>query len=192
MATTLVSRLNLVPQDGTTRLSSRTARGLAVLAGSAILAASAQITVPGIPVPMTMQSLAVLALGMVLGARLGTASVLLYLAEGASGLPVFAGFSGSLAHLAGPTGGYLVSFVPAAWLAGRMTEAGWGQGLLRPFLTYALGHVMILAMGATWLATFVGGFRALALGVMPFIAGSLIKSMLGAAAGRAIASLIRR
>jgi len=191
MATTLVSCLNRVPRAGTIPLSSRTARGLAVLAGSAILAVSAQISVPGIPVPVTMQSLAVLALGMALGSRLATAAVLLYLPEGASGLPVFAGFSGSLAHLAGPTGGYLASFVPAAWLAGRLAQAGWEQGLLRPFLAYALGHVVILAMGAAWLATFVGGSQALALGVVPFIAGSLVKSMLGAAVGRAISPFIR-
>jgi biotin transport system substrate-specific component len=191
MVTTLVSCLNRVPRARTIPLSSRTARGLAVLVGSAILAVSAQITVPSIPVPMTMQSLAVLALGVVLGARLGTAAVLLYLAEGASGLPVFAGFSGSLAHLAGPTGGYLMSFVPAAWLAGRLAQAGWGQGLLRPFLAYGLGHVVILAMGAAWLATFVGGSQAVALGVVPFIAGSLVKSMLGAAVGRAVSPFIR-
>jgi biotin transport system substrate-specific component len=191
MVTTLVSCLNRVPRARTIPLSSRTARGLAVLVGSAILAVSAQITVPSIPVPMTMQSLAVLALGVVLGARLGTTAVLLYLAEGASGLPVFAGFSGSLAHLAGPTGGYLMSFVPAAWLAGRLAQAGWGQGLLRPFLAYGLGHVVILAMGAAWLATFVGGSQAVALGVVPFIAGSLVKSMLGAAVGRAVSPFIR-
>jgi len=166
-------------------------QGMAVLAGSAVLAASAQIAVPAIPVPVTMQSLAVLALGMVLGSRLATAAVLLYLAEGASGLPVFANFSGSLAHFVGPTGGYLVSFVPAAWLAGRLAQGGWGHGLLRPFLAYALGHGVILAMGAAYLATFVGVFQALALGVVPFIAGSLVKSMLGAAIGRAVSPFMK-
>jgi len=159
--------------------------------GSAVLAASAQIAVPGIPVPMTLQSLAVLALGTVLGSRLGTTAVLLYLAEGASGLPVFANFSGSLAHLAGPTGGYLISFIPAAWLAGRLARAGWDQGVVRLFLAYVLGHGVILAIGAAWLATFVGAFQALALGVMPFLASSLVKSMLGAAVGRAVSLFIR-
>lgn len=191
MAASSISCPPRAPQGGTTRLSSRIAGGLAALAGSLVLAASAQIAVPGFPVPTTMQSLAVLALGMMLGPRLGVASVLLYLAEGASGLPVFANFSGSLGHLAGPTGGYLISFVPAAWLAGRLAEAGWRRGLVRPFLTYALGHGVILAMGAAWLAFFVGGTQALALGVVPFVAGSVVKSMLGAAAGRAITSFIR-
>jgi biotin transport system substrate-specific component len=167
------------------------ARGLAMLAGSVVLAASAQIAVPGIPVPMTLQSLAVLALGTMLGSRLDTAAVLLYLAEGASGLPVFANFSGSLAHLAGPTGGYLISFVPAAWLAARLMRAGWSQGIVRLFLAYVLGHGVILVIGAAWLATFVGASQALALGVTPFIAGSLVKSMLGAAGGRASLPFIR-
>ncbi|PPQ36488.1 biotin transporter BioY [Rhodopila globiformis] len=191
MAATLLSSPPRVPQGGAARLSSRTARGLAVLAGSLVLAASAQIAVPGFPVPTTMQSLAVLAVGMALGSRLGAASVLLYLAEGASGLPMFANFTGSLAHLAGPTGGYLISFVPAAWLAGRLAESGWRRGLVRPFLVYGLGHVLILAMGAAWLAFFVGAPQALALGVMPFVLGSVVKSLLGAAAGQAVAPFIR-
>ena len=192
MAATSISCPPRAPQGGTTRLSSRTARrSLAVLAGSLVLAASAHIAVPGFPVPTTMQSLAVPALGMALGSRLGVASVLLYLAEGALGLPVFANFSSSLAHLAGPTGGYLISFVPAAWLAGRLAEAGWRQGLVRPFLVYGLDHCVILAMGAAWLAFFVGASQALVLGVLPFVAGSVVKSMLGAAAGRAIAPFIR-
>jgi biotin transport system substrate-specific component len=191
MAATLISPPPRTSQGGTPRLSSPMARGLAVLAGSLVLATSAQVAVPGVPVPTTMQSLAVLALGMALGSRLGVASVLLYLAEGASGLPVFANFSGSLAHLAGPTGGYLISFVPAAWLAGRLAEAGWRQGLVRPFLAYALGHGVILATGAAWLAFYIGASQALVLGVVPFIAGSLVKSMLGATIGRAIAPFTR-
>ena len=162
---------------------------LAVAGGSAVLAASAQIALPTLPVPITMQSLAVLAVGMVLGPRLGVAAVLLYLAEGASGLPVFANFSGTLAHLWGPTGGYLISFVPAAWLAGRMAEAGWDRGIVRPFLTFALGHVLSLAMGAAYLALFIGVPKALALGVAPFILGSVVKSLLGATAGYAISRL---
>jgi biotin transport system substrate-specific component len=164
-------------------------RAVAVAAGSAAIAVSAQIAVPTLPVPITMQSLAVLAVGMVLGPRLGVAAVLAYLAEGASGLPVFANFSGTLAHLTGPTGGYLISFVPAAWLAGRLAEAGWGRGIARPFMTFALGHVLMLAMGAAYLSLFIGVPEALAVGVVPFIAGSVVKSLLGATAGQAISRL---
>jgi biotin transport system substrate-specific component len=162
---------------------------LAVACGSAVIAVSAQIAVPGFPVPMTMQSLAVLAVGIALGTRLGVAAVLLYLAEGASGLPVFANWSGTLAHLTGPTGGYLVSFVPAAWLAGRLVQAGWSKGIVRPFLAYTLGHALILASGGAYLSLFIGAPRALAVGVAPFIAGSLVKSLLGATLGKAVSRL---
>nr|WP_294520917.1 biotin transporter BioY [uncultured Rhodopila sp.] len=163
--------------------------GLAVLGGSAVLALSAQIAVPLLPVPITMQSLAVLMLGSVLGPRLGAAAVLLYLLEGASGLPVFANGSGTLAHLTGPTGGYLVSFVPAAWLAGRLAQRGWMRSVIGAFLSYTAGHAVILAAGCAWLSLFVGVSQALALGVVPFIAGSLVKSALGAALGRALPRL---
>lgn len=170
-------------------LPTRALQVLAVVAASGVLAASAQIAVPTQPVPITMQSLAVLAVGMVLGPRLGVAAVLLYLAEGASGLPVFANFSGTLARLTGPTGGYLISFVPAAWLAGRLAQAGWGRGVVRPFLTYAFGHALILAAGAAYLSLFVGVPEALAVGVAPFVFGSVVKSLLGATAGHAMSRL---
>jgi biotin transport system substrate-specific component len=102
---------------------------------------------------------------------------------------VFANFSGTLAHLTGPTGGYLISFVPAAWLAGRLVQAGWGRGIVRPFLIFALGHALILAMGAVYLSLFIGASEALAVGVAPFIFGSVVKSLLGATAGQAISRL---
>jgi biotin transport system substrate-specific component len=158
--------------------------GLAVLGGSAVLALSAQIAVPALPVPVTMQSLAVLGLGAALGPRLGAAAVVAYLAEGAAGLPVFAGLTGTLAHLTGPTGGYLVSFVPAAWLAGRMTQTRWGRTAPGGFASYMVGHVVILGLGAAYLATSIGAAKAVALGVTPFVVGSVVKSLLGAALGQ--------
>ena len=159
---------------------------LAVLAGSAVLAVAAQIAVPMVPVPVTMQSLAVLGLGIAMGPRLGATAVLAYLAEGAAGLPVFAGLSGGLAHLAGPTAGYLVSFVPAAWLAGRLSQTGWGRTAAGSFTAYMLGHAVILAMGTAYLAAFTGLAQAVALGVTPFLVGSVVKSLLGAASGLAV------
>jgi biotin transport system substrate-specific component len=159
--------------------------GLAVLGGSAVLAVSAQIAVPALPVPVTMQSLAVLGLGAALGPRLGAAAVVAYLAEGAAGLPVFAGLSGTLAHLTGPTGGYLMSFVPAAWLAGRLTQTRWGRTAPGGFAAYMVGHAVILGLGAAYLATFSGAAKAVALGVTPFVVGSVVKSLLGAALGQA-------
>lgn len=162
------------------RLPGWAARGLAVVGGSAVLAIAAQVAVPTLPVPITMQSFAVLAVGTVLGPRQGSAAVLLYLAEGAAGLPVFANLSGTVAHLTGPTGGYLVSFVPAAWLSGRLAQAGWSRGIVRTFLSYTLCHCVILATGAAYLSLYIGASRAVAMGVVPFILGSVIKSLLGA------------
>lgn len=156
-------------------------RVLAVLAGSLILAVSAQIQVPSWPVPTTLQSLAVVGLGIVLGPRLGAAAVVAYLAEGAAGLPVFAGLGRGVGHLAGPTGGYLFGFVAAAWLAGLIAgpvrQAGWA----RAFLAMCVGHAVLLTTGAAWLTVFVGPVKAVALGVTPFLIGSAVKSALGAA-----------
>jgi biotin transport system substrate-specific component len=163
-------------------------QGLAVIGASAVLALSAQIAVPALPVPITMQSLAVLAVGVTMGPRLGAAAVLAYLAEGAAGLPVFANFTGTLAHLTGPTGGYLVSFVPTAWLAGRLTRTVWGRTAAGSFATYMAGHTLILGLGAAYLSLSIGTTRAIALGVMPFLVGSVVKSLLGAAIGVAMRS----
>ena len=162
------------------------AQGLAIAGGSAVLALSAQIAVPALPVPITMQSLAVLAVGVAMGPRLGAAAVLAYLAEGAAGLPVFANFTGTLAHLTGPTGGYLVSFLPAAWLAGRLTRTSWGRTAAGAFATYIAGHIVILGLGAAYLTTSIGMTRAIAAGVAPFIVGSVVKSLLGTAVGVAM------
>ena len=103
---------------------------LLALAGSLLLTLSAKVQVPFYPVPITMQSLVVLCLGATLGARLGAATVVLYLLEGALGLPVFAGTPErgiGLAYMAGPTGGYLIGFVAAAYLVGLLAERGWDR-----------------------------------------------------------------
>jgi len=168
---------------------SRLGRGLTVIGASALIAASAQIAVPGLVVPTTMQSLAVLAVGSVLGPHMGAAAVLLYLGEGACGLPVFANFSGTLVHLTGSTGGYLVSFVPAAWLAGYLARGERGNGVIRPFLNYLLGHTLILGVGTAYLALAIGPARALAVGLAPFVLGSVVKSMLGATLSEAVRRL---
>ena len=159
---------------------------LVVIGGSALLAVSAQIAIPWLPVPVTMQSLAVIAISIAVGPRLGVVTVLAYLAEGAVGLPVFATMAGGLGHLTGPTGGYLASFVPAAWATGQLARTHWGQRPSGMVLNYLLGHGIILAIGAAYLASFSGIARAVALGVVPFIAGSVVKSLLGAAIGVAL------
>ncbi len=153
--------------------------GMALL-GSAVLAASAQVSLPMWPVPATLQSLAVLLLGALGGARLGVASVALYLAEGAVGLPVFANGAGGIAALAGPTAGYLLGFLPAAWLAGHA-----GRGLGRQALVLTGAHLVLFVPGVAWLAGFVGWERALVAGFALFLPGTLVKTALAVAALRA-------
>lgn len=149
----------------------------AVVAGSILLALSARIQVPMWPVPMTMQTLAVLAIGMVLGARLGAATVGLYLLEGAAGMPVFAG-GGGLAYLAGPTGGFLLGFLPSAALVGWLADRGVTRTMAGSFLAALPGLAAVYVLGAGWLAFWVGAENAIAGGVLPFLPGDLIKAAL--------------
>lgn len=160
------------------------ARNVAIaIVGSLMLALSAKVQVPFWPVPMTMQTLVVLMLGAALGARLGAATVLLYLAEGALGLPVFAGTPEKglgLAYMVGPTGGYLAGFVVAAYGVGLLAERGWDRSILSLFAAMTLGHVVILALGFAWLAFLIGPDKAWLVGVVPFFAATVLKTALGA------------
>jgi len=153
-----------------------------IVAGTALLALSAKVMVPLPYVPMTMQTLVVLLIGAAYGWRLGTATVLAYLAEGALGLPVFAGPVGGLAYMAGPTGGYLVGFVVGAWMNGWLCERGGDASVARLFAVMIAGHIVMIAFGFAWLAFGVklGVEKAWLVGVVPFIAGSIVKSALGA------------
>ena len=148
-----------------------------VLFGSVLIAVGAQAAVwlPGSLVPVTGQTFVVLLLGALLGPRLGAAAVAAYLLEGAAGLPVFSGGGAGPAWLAGPTGGYLLGFVVAAWLTGRLIERGWDRTHARTAAVLALGAAVLLLLGAAWLALFVGPARALALGVVPFLPGEAWK-----------------
>jgi biotin transport system substrate-specific component len=165
-----------------------------VALGTALLTLSAKINIPLPYVPMTMQTLVVLMIGAVYGWRLGTATMLAYLAEGLSGLPVFAGPVGGLAPLVGPTAGYLVGFVAAALATGWLAERGWGRSVPRLFVAMGLGHLLILALGFAWLAfgLKLGADKAWLVGVAPFIAGTLVKNALGAALVPALLLLVDR
>jgi biotin transport system substrate-specific component len=145
------------------------------------LAAQFAVPVPFSPVPMTLQPLAVLAVGGLLGASEGLAALVAYLALGALGLPVFAGGASGAVHLVGPTGGYLLAFPVAAGLVGAL--AGRRAGLLRVLAACALGMVVIHAGGVAQLAL-LGGDPALAfrVGFIPFVTGDLLKVGLAAAA----------
>jgi biotin transport system substrate-specific component len=152
--------------------------------GVCLLTLSAKMQIPSWPVPMTMQTYVILVIGMAYGTRLGVATVLAYLAAGAAGLPVFAGTPEKgvgIAYMAGPTGGYLLGFVVAAWVCGCLAARGWDRGLATSLIAMATGHLLILGLGVAWLATLVGWSSAVELGLAPFIAATVVKTLLAAA-----------
>ena len=154
-----------------------------VALGTALLTLSAKVNLPLPYVPMTLQTLVVLMIGAAYGWRLGSATVIAYLAEGAIGFPVFAGPVGGIAPLIGPTAGYLYGFVAAAFVTGWLAERGWDRSVLWLFVAMAFGHILILAAGFGWLAfgMKLGAEKAWLVGIMPFVAASLVKNALGAA-----------
>ena len=154
--------------------SSMMLQAVTVVAGSILLAISAKVQVPFWPVPMTMQTFVVLLLGATLGPRLAGATLALYLAEGALGLPVFAKGAG-LAYMAGPTGGYLAGFFLAAIVTGWLSSRGYGRSIVTTLTAFTAGEVIIFAVGAGWLATFVGLEKAIVLGVTPFLLAEVLK-----------------
>jgi len=105
----------------------------------------------------------------------------MYLAEGAAGLPVFAGGGGGPARLAGPTGGYLIGFVAAAFITGLLAERGWDRRVGTTLLAMLVGNIALYAFGLPWLACFVESGRVLTLGLLPFIPGDLLKLALATA-----------
>lgn len=154
------------------------------LVGSIALCVSAKIQVPFYPVPMNMQTFVVLMVGMAFGWRLGAATVLLYLAEGALGLPVFAGTPEKgigLAYMAGPTGGYLIGFVFAAALAGWLAERGFDRNVILTAGAMLLGNAVIYIPGLLWLGAVVGWDKpVLEWGLTPFLFGDATKLALAA------------
>jgi biotin transport system substrate-specific component len=146
------------------------------------LAAQISIPVPGSPVPITGQTFAVLLSGAVLGARHAFLAQILYLAEGAAGLPVFAGGAAGFLKLAGPTGGYLMAFPVAAAVTGALAQRGWDRRFVTMFVALLAGSAVIFACGLAGLSRFVPRQQLLATGLLPFVPGDLIKSALGAAA----------
>ena len=146
------------------------------------LAARIAIPLPWTPVPLTGQTFAVLLTGMVLGSRRGFLALALYLAEGAAGLPVFAGGGAGPASLLGPTGGYLIAFPLAAALTGWLAERGWDRRMLSTLAAMLIGSSVIFAGGLAWLARFVPPAQLLGTGLIPFIPGDVVKAVLAALA----------
>jgi biotin transport system substrate-specific component len=158
--------------------------------------ARVEIPLPFTPVPITGQTFAVLLVGAALGSRRGALSMAVYLLEGALGLPVFAGGAAGLARLRGPTGGYLIGFIAAAFVTGWLAERGWDRRPATTALAMLTGNAVIYLFGLPWLAWFVGSFLgpkgALALGLLPFVPGDLLKLLLATLAFPSVWLLVRR
>ncbi len=152
-----------------------------ILAGSLLIGLCAQIKImPFGLVPITVQTLAVLMIGALLGSRRGALAVVAYLAQGAAGLPVFAMASGPLAFI-GPTGGYLIGFVPAAYVTGLLAEKGWDRQFATTVLAMALGNAIIYACGITQLCILKGFNKTVVTaGLLPFIPGDILKIIIAA------------
>ena len=161
-----------------------------VLAGTVLIAIAAQVAIPFYPVPLTLQTLAILSVGLAFGSRLGAATVLAYLAEGAMGLPVFAGGGAGLAYMAGPTAGFLLGFVLMAYVAGLFAERS------KSFVVMAVGALLASALlylpGVAWpmavaqlfgiSASWVGSSADVIWThwVSPFLFGDAVKALLAA------------
>ena len=163
---------------------------------AAVTAVAAQIAVPISLVPFTLQVLAVILSGLLLGVRTGALAQAIYVLVGAVGVPVFAGFKGGLGIVLGPTGGYLISYPIAAAVAGlaahTVARASRRKALWTGFLWGCAGLAVIYALGATWLAVVAGlsPAEALATGVLPFVVFDLIKVALAALVAVAAAPAI--
>ncbi|MCR4377382.1 MAG: biotin transporter BioY [Rhodospirillales bacterium] len=154
--------------------------------GTLLLTLSAKVQVPFYPVPMTMQTFVVLMLGMAYGWRLGGATLALYLAEGAIGLPVFAGTPEKgigLAYMMGGTGGYLLGYLLAAAIIGWLAEKGWDRTMLGTALALLIGNLIIYVPGLIYLGVLFGWDKPiLEWGFTPFILGDVTKLALAAMA----------
>jgi biotin transporter BioY len=166
----------LAPMDWTRSVS-------LVFVFSLLTALAAQIVIPIGLVPITAQTLAVLLTGALLGSRLGAMAMIIYLLEGVSGLPFFYGGHGGIAHLLGPTGGYLVAFPAAAFVTGAFAENGWDKRFLTAVAAMAAGSLIIIVAGWAWFSfvTHTAPGVAFKLSVAPFLIGDVIKIMLAAA-----------
>ncbi|GAI32777.1 unnamed protein product, partial [marine sediment metagenome] len=154
-----------------------------IVCGSLVigLCAQAAVVLPFSPVPVTGQTFAVLMIGALLGARRGGLCVLAYLTEGMIGLPVFALARAGWPVMLGPTGGYLIGFIAAAYITGSLAEMGWDRRVGTTVLAMALGNAAIYAFGLLWLACLMGISRTvLVAGLYPFIVGDILKITLAA------------
>lgn len=148
-----------------------------VMVFNLVLIATAQLAIPlpFTPTPITGQTFGVLITALALGGSRAVTVIAFYLAEGAAGLPVFAGGSGGAHVLIGPTAGYLFGFLPSAALVGWLAERGWDRSYIRSFSALAIGTAVIFVCGLIGMSSFVKGHALLAAGLWPFLPGAGIK-----------------
>jgi biotin transport system substrate-specific component len=159
---------------------------------AALMTAGAYISIPVGPVPIVLQNMFVFLAGLLLGSRWGLASVGVYLLAGACGLPVFAGGMGGIGRIIGPTGGYLIGYLPAVFIVGYIS----GKGAARvsyDILAMICGTLILYTCGVTWLKTLTAmtWSKTLAIGMFPFLIGDALKIVGAAAIARAIRPIIR-
>ena len=147
---------------------------LLVVIGSILLTISAKVQVPFYPVPMTMQTLLVLLIGMTYGAFLASVTIFLYIFQGALGLPVFAN-GGGFGYIIGPTGGYIVGFIISAPLLGFLANRGWGKTWQTTAIAMIIGVSVIFFCGVGWLSIYIGFEAAILKGLLPFIYADCLK-----------------
>jgi biotin transport system substrate-specific component len=165
-----------------------------VVGFSLLTALAAQVVIPIGPIPITGQTFAVLLTGALLGSRLGAMAMIVYLIEGASGLPFFSAGHGGLLYLMGPTGGYLIAFPAAAYITGAFAEHGWDRRFLTAAAAMAIGSAIIMLSGWAWFSVLMRSSPMLTLyaTVIKFIPGDIIKISLAAAVLPSGWKLLRR
>jgi biotin transport system substrate-specific component len=152
-----------------------------IFAGLIFIGLSAQLAI-GFPVPITGQTFAVLMIGALYGARLGSMCLVSYILAGAVGVPVFSNFGSGVLFLSGPTGGFLFGFIAAAYVVGLLAERGWDRRVWTTILAMVLGNLVLYAFGLLWLFCLMGfNTKVLAMGLYPFIPGDILKIALAAA-----------
>ena len=170
--------------------SNRILRNIALVAlGCVLLWVSAKVKVPFWPVPMTLQTFAVMALAAAYGSRLGVATVIAYLAAGAAGLPVFTNTPpdvAGLAYLLGPTGGFLIGFAAAAFIVGYAADRKWDRSVPKLLAAMVAADVVVFGLGLAWLGVAVPAlgysWGLLKAGLFPFVLGDLLKILIAALA----------
>ncbi|MBM3206989.1 MAG: biotin transporter BioY [Chlamydiae bacterium] len=164
--------------------SSWVKNALMVVAGSIIIGLSAYISVPlpFTPVPLVLQCHMVLFIAALLGSKRGFLATAAFIAQGALGLPVFAGGKCGVLCLLGPTGGYLFGYLAAAYVTGYLVEMSKEKTVSKSVMAMFVGNIVIYLFGMSWLSTFVGVPSAFGLGVAPFIIGDLLKLILSSKA----------